>query len=259
VRLTIGVGRDTRLAPPVLNRRPGLSRRCNDLAVVLAWTAEAWTALATWATFTVIAGSLAFAWRQVAEARTLREEQTRPFVVVDLEPGWIIYLTIENVGRTLARNVRVEFEPPLSSTRADVRFEEIPALRDGIPTLPPGRKFRYFFDSSIERLNRTDLPRSYEVEVRYGRHDDRDLPLEKYVLDLHSMLESSPPDEPLHDVAKALKGIKDEVAKWGDGLDGLRVIDRTEQTLQVEAERREERTRRMAQETKVRPPASDPD
>jgi hypothetical protein len=229
------------------------------LDVVLAWTAEAWTALATWSTFAVIAGSLAFARRQVAEARRLREEQTRPFVVVDLEPGWIIYLIIENVGRTLARNVRVNFEPPLASTRADVRFEEIPALRDGIPTLPPGRKFRFFFDSSIERLNRTDLPRSYEVEVRYARYDDRALPPETYVLDLHSMLESIPPDEPLRDAAKALKGIKDEVAKWRDGLRGLRVIDRTEQTLRAEAERREERTSRVGEEPNPQPPTSDPD
>ena len=47
-----------------------------------------------------------FAWRQVREARKLRVEQARPFVIVDFEPGFLVYLTVENLGRTMAREVR---------------------------------------------------------------------------------------------------------------------------------------------------------
>jgi hypothetical protein len=64
-----------------------------------------WTAVAAWAAWAtagiyVVLGL--FAWRQVHEARKLREEQARPFVIVDFEPGWLVYLTVENLSRGLA-------------------------------------------------------------------------------------------------------------------------------------------------------------
>jgi hypothetical protein len=55
------------------------------------------------------------AWRQVREARRLREQQTRPFVVIDFEVAQnaIVFLPISNIGTTLARDVRFEIEPRL--------------------------------------------------------------------------------------------------------------------------------------------------
>ena len=75
--------------------------------------AAAWSALGTWVTVVIYGALLIYAIRQVGEATRLRRAQTRPFVVVDLEPGWLIFLTVENIGSTVARNVTFNFEPAL--------------------------------------------------------------------------------------------------------------------------------------------------
>src|SRR2546428_10758648 len=118
---------------------------------LLAVGSVTWATLAAWATFLVAVGAVAYAARQVGEARQLREAQTRPFVVVDfdvlrLRP--MIYLVITNHGSTLTRNVRFAFDPPLSSafdddhrTLADARL-----LRDGLPTLAPRAEIPILFD-----------------------------------------------------------------------------------------------------------------
>jgi hypothetical protein len=77
------------------------------------WSASAWSAL----TFLVLAAAAVFAWFQVREAQRLRKEQTRPFVLVDFD-AWstIVEIRITNIGKTIARDVRFDFDPPLVST-----------------------------------------------------------------------------------------------------------------------------------------------
>lgn len=56
---------------------------------------------------------------QVRETEKLREAELRPYVVLDFEVFKrrpIIFLTITNHGKTLARNVRFEFDPSLRSS-----------------------------------------------------------------------------------------------------------------------------------------------
>jgi hypothetical protein len=50
------------------------------------------TARAAWTTVAVYVVLGIFAWIQVLQARRLREEQARPFVIVDFEPGFLVYL-----------------------------------------------------------------------------------------------------------------------------------------------------------------------
>lgn len=131
--------------------------------------------------------------RRIAEAERehrLRDEQARPFVVVDFEPspvwGNLINLVVENVGKTLAREVRFVFDPPLESsqqTRPDHRISDSVLLSKGIPALPPGRRIEVFFDASHERV-KTELPMTYEVEVFSKNAEGRDQEPLKYVLDL---------------------------------------------------------------------------
>jgi hypothetical protein len=124
--------------------------------------------------------------QQVEEARRLREEQSRPFVVVDLDISNLplVFLTVSNLGRTIAQQVRIEFDPPLASSfdnRAPTEEDKqagrpLPPLvpfdvfADEIPSIVPGKVIRTLFDSLVAE-RREDLPESYRVTVRY--EDDR--------------------------------------------------------------------------------------
>jgi hypothetical protein len=183
------------------------------------WTPAAWAAVGAW-------GALIYAVVQVGEARKLREEQARPWILVDFEPGFIFWLTIENIGRTVATDIRIRFRPDLASTQSRPwAWEESTLLTDGIPMLPPNKKLRAFFDSFPERL-KSDLPMTYDVEVEYHGPTKQKKPLTShYRLDLNFYVGMSPSPKGIPDLVKTLEDIKGEMHKWTDrsGSTGLRV------------------------------------
>lgn len=181
-----------------------------------------WTAVAAWAACATVGIYIVlglFAWRQVREARTLREEQARPFVIVDFEPGFLIYLTVENLGRTMAREVSIRFDKPLESSLSGRReIDETPLFREPIPALPPGKKIRVLFDHFNGRLD-AGLPLTYNVELRYrgpvGRNEWRDL----YRLDLGMYLGSQLPPKGIPELVAEVENLRTEIARWrGDGI-----------------------------------------
>ena len=141
------------------------------------WTADDWTAIATCATFLVAAIAAVFSYGQVTQARRAREDQVRPFVVVDLQSSlaWqnMIDLVVENVGKTIAKDVRVEFQPPLESSQSDSRMhlQESVLVKQGIPTLPPGRRVSALFDMSHDSSRQwlANAIRSYGSMPRCAR------------------------------------------------------------------------------------------
>ncbi|MGY1745561.1 hypothetical protein [Blastococcus sp. SYSU D00695] len=93
--------------------------------------------------------SVAAAREQVAAAHRQNElqeqmwrDQAEPYVVADIRPdlgqGQLFQVTLENRGSTIARNVRVIFDPPLQQVGLS---EDGPftALDNGVSYLPPGR------------------------------------------------------------------------------------------------------------------------
>jgi hypothetical protein len=85
---------------------------------LLGWTADEWSAFgalmaAAGAIGTLIVAVVAAraAFRQVAEARELRQEQAQPYVAVYMEPSAatpeIVDLVIRNFGATAAHEVRL--------------------------------------------------------------------------------------------------------------------------------------------------------
>jgi hypothetical protein len=119
----------------------------------------------------VLIAAASFAWVQVKAARESTEAQMRPWVVVDLDALTrppLMFLYVENIGRTVARDVSITFDPPLRSTFDDDerKFAELPLFSRLIPTLPPQKKIETLLDSAIQRLQ-TDLESSYEATVRY--------------------------------------------------------------------------------------------
>jgi hypothetical protein len=208
-----------------------------------AWTPNDWLVVVgvlTLATYVIIA---VYAKVQLDEARTLRREQTRPFVVVDFHVDWVTDLVIENVGQTVAYDVQMEFSPALASTREQPwSWEGSSIMENGIPTLPPGKSIRFSFDSIIELL-KSDLPKRYEVTVTYKDSLRRSLAPDTYVLDLTTYEGSTPPEDGRHELVKEVKELRKEVHKWTDGSSGLIVgtIDRRKQAKRTRRQMRKGR------------------
>lgn len=192
----------------------------------------------------VLAAAL-FAKRQLDEARETREAQSRPFVVVDFDvfrDRGIVYLTITNMGTTLARNVRLTFDPGLESSIDDERstFSKLRILTDGVPTLAPGREIPIVFDFFAVRPD--ELQDAYTVTVTYD--DDRGRPLrDEIALDLGMYRNIEYIDrKTIHDVHGQLKQIVETLHRWNADVGGLLVKtpddERTEAASR--AERREE-------------------
>jgi hypothetical protein len=155
------------------------------------------------------------AYWQLREARRLREAQAQPYVVVDVEPSIvtrrILNLVIRNTGQTLARDVKIRFEPPLQSTIDSDGFPpaKFKALTEGIPALPPGREYQIALDSAVDRAQ-SSLPDSYTVTVSFHDRDGKPLEDLTYVLDL-AMFRSAPyvQERSVHDVAEELQRLRE--------------------------------------------------
>jgi hypothetical protein len=200
-----------------------------------ATTGTNWSAVAAWATWATVLIYIMiglFAWRQVYEARKLREEQARPFVVVDFEPDFLVYLTVENLGRTMARDVSIQFDKPLETTFERPReIDETPLFREPIPTLPPGKKIRVLFDQFPARLE-AGLALTFDVDVSYKGPTGKKRWKDSYRLDLGMYVGSALPPKGISELVTEVENIRKEIKKWqGSNLHGLLVRNNDQRQL----------------------------
>lgn len=176
------------------------------------WSPESWSALAAWATFVVAVAAAAFAWTQIRHAKEVREEQARPFVIVDLQVPSVqrreVIMSIKNIGSTVAKDVRVTFNHDLEEIiRPGKATAEMPIFKSGIPSMPPSKEIRIRFAFG-DRLFREGLPLTYEATVRLRDYKGREQEPAIYVLDV-SHLENLPlaSDKSLDDLVDGLSEI----------------------------------------------------
>lgn len=165
----------------------------------------------------VVIVAAGFAGWQVLEAKQLREERSRPNVVVDFDlysQRFLINFVIENLGKTTAYNVRFDFDKiPESTLNKNITLAESTLLKKGIPTLPPGKRIFTVFDFTLDRLQ-SDLPMTYDVTVTYEGPKGRKYSPVVYTLDLEFYKTLSQGAKTLDDVAKTLEKIQEEISKW---------------------------------------------
>lgn len=191
-----------------------------------------WTAIGTMGTAIVALLAAVFAGWQVWEIRKAREEEARPFVIVDVQSSaaWnnLFNLVVENAGATVARDVRLSFTPPLQSSNEEVDLESTALITEGIPMLPPGRQVKAFFDAAHDRKGK-GLPMRYDVEVALKDYRGRSQEVQRYVIDLEHLYGLTNITEyGVHDAAKALREIQKSVKKWSDIHGRLKVWVRDE-------------------------------
>jgi len=190
-----------------------------DVAGVIAAVA----ALGTLVVYVVIAK---YAKGQLDQAERIRIEQSRPYVIAEFVPGFLIHFRVRNIGTTLARSVRISWnEWPESSLRESVwsNREKFTLFRSGVPSLAPHQEIQTLFDSFVAR-NEKGLPMSYTVTVSYSDSAGRGYE-EEFLLDLNVYLGLEQVDvKTVHDVAKELKKIADLMKGWkAFGQGGLKV------------------------------------
>jgi len=102
----------------------------------------------------------------LALAKLIRQDQSQPFVFVDIAPdesGFLLMIVVENAGPTIARNIRIRFDPPLrSATFKEVQNLQFP--QDVIAALAPGRRIRWYLDTGPAIFG-GNVPTSYGVTV----------------------------------------------------------------------------------------------
>lgn len=201
---------------------------------------------ADWAglTFLVLVIAAAVALWQVHEARRLREEQAKPFVVVDFEVeqggAQQIYVVISNIGRTMAEDVRLTFEPEFTSSFDSdenvVSPRELKPMREGIPSLPPQKRISLLVDVFTARDAKI-YPDLYRVQVTFKAPALRREERTGFVLDLgvyRNVLHLMRRD--VHDVHERLEELVRQVRKWTAPLGGgLLTTNREEEQRRADA------------------------
>jgi hypothetical protein len=212
----------------------------------VAWTDE-WQVYLVAAQLGVLLIAAAVAGWQVLEARKLRLQQNRPFVVADfdVEGGYITFFEVANLGTSLARDVRIAIDPPLSSATEKVDLGKLKMLNEGIKTLAPGKRYRTFFDLGFRRVD-SGLPMNYTATITYRDQDRRREFREELNLDLDLFMYLETINRAgLHEIHKQLEQIQGLMKKWssgtGSGLIAMSLGETRAEEDRILAELRERR------------------
>jgi hypothetical protein len=106
----------------------------------------------------------------VKELIAARDQDIAPYVVAYFDAPYgksIIHLVIKNIGKTVAHNVKLTFNPSLHSTTQGIELNTLAVITDGIGSLPPGHEIRTVFDSTISLFGNKNAPLIYKANISY--------------------------------------------------------------------------------------------
>ena len=104
------------------------------------------------------------------EMKESRDQEVAPYVVAyfDIPYGMpLIYLIVRNAGKSVAKDVKLEFQPPLKNSNGEA-INNIPFIKDGIGSIPPEYEIKTFFDTAISYFGKKELPLTYTAKVSYS-------------------------------------------------------------------------------------------
>lgn len=210
---------------------PGYSVTCEHLDVNAATWISLGSAVVAALAF-VAAGFQAKHARRQAEAATEQTKLQRdiymdslaPSVWVDIRsegPGSVIVvLVVGNSGRTVARNVRVTFEPPLRM--GETLLESSTAqerLRQGVASLPPDRTMVWRLGSAFELFAEDASPIDHRVKIS-AEGPNRKVVTDDYVIRPFDLVGTKLGREEgtLADVANAIDNLAQRIRRPSSGF-----------------------------------------
>ena len=171
-------------------------------------TAEEWQAVWAFATVVVAAVAAALALRQYRASVRSQVEQARPFITVDFafRPGnqSLVMFEVKNSGLTAAEDIRLDWsDPPRAATADDQPIIDRLLVKEGIPSLAPGKSIRLYVGYFSEDLT----PRRYRVKATYRGSGDNEEWTSRSTLDLDQWAHAMVDRDPYASLAKPLRDL----------------------------------------------------
>lgn len=163
--------------------------------------------------------------------RGLAREALQPYVWADIQPdmqqGTVMHVVVANNGPTVARNVRVTFDPPLpAGQQQSDKVESVErVLASGLRSLAPKRVIRWTLGVGYDLLS-SEEPQVRTVRVE-GDGPHGPLPVLEIQIDISDWRQArDAPDGSLHHVRGAIKDLTQAVGGVDKTMKG--VVDRLE-------------------------------
>ncbi len=151
-----------------------------------------------------------------------RQKSLAPLISIDIEAkrGNLVYLVVANIGKVPAQDVTFVFSKEIKwrGTRG------MPTLfKRGIKYFPPGRIFRFFYNSFIGAFDReSEIPSNFEIEVSYLHPDINQGITDTFYVDLMDYMDTYIVESEIADQGKkiqeAFKELKNELNKTNNHL-----------------------------------------
>lgn len=114
-----------------------------------------------------VVGTVVYGIKQYLEMRSAREEQERPYVIVDFEVvDWLIDVVVSNIGAGAAKDVTFAFNPELVASDDRNLSESFWLFKEGAGFLAPGKKVSTLFDASNQYFA-SGKPFLFDVHISY--------------------------------------------------------------------------------------------
>jgi len=151
----------------------------------------------------------------VKELKRTRVEQSRPHVIVylDVFPSRIVQLIIHNIGKTVARNVKITSIPELNKPN-EFPLKKSYFFTKAIPIIPPDYKYFAFLGTFNELKTKTGEYEKYTFEVTYNDSSNKNKYSEKFHSDLNVTVNVPKVNElKMHDLVETISKYGEELLK----------------------------------------------
>lgn len=186
----------------------------------LWWRTSEWESAGVWITGLLTIGLLIYASLQLRHSRQVRDDQTRPYIIVDFYfRSVMVALSVRNIGQTAARDVRVKLANVLTSAAAT--DSTLPWQTqglfgsEGVALFAPGREMRFLLDAFDKRYE-AKLPTSISGTVEYKRAHGDEVLSEPFTIDMtpYALALMTPKDiADIGDEAEKLRKAFEKLAK----------------------------------------------
>ncbi|VVB71706.1 Uncharacterised protein [uncultured archaeon] len=161
--------------------------------------------------------------KMIEEMKEARDQESAPYVVPFININkHMMFFGIKNIGKSVAKDIKIRVKPELMSSIFGDKIHDLPLIKNGLSSLPPGHELETMFDVSHIYLNRDDFPMSYLVKISYEGGLKKELRDYEQVLDL-SVYKDLIPDEDMNlkDVVKSVEDLSNYDKKISEELQKL--------------------------------------